>query len=68
MSQKTNTKIVLMDIRPSSYWEMKSWDKFIIPKPFGTIHFYASDPIDISKLDFEEARELVREGLLKYDK
>jgi lysophospholipid acyltransferase (LPLAT)-like uncharacterized protein len=68
MSQKTNTKIVLMDIRPSSYWEMKSWDKFIIPKPFGTIHFYASEPIDISKLDFEEARELVREGLLKYDK
>jgi len=68
MSQKTNTKIVLMDIRPSSYWEMKSWDKFIIPKPFGTIHFYASEPIDISKLDFEEARELIRKGLLKYDK
>jgi lysophospholipid acyltransferase (LPLAT)-like uncharacterized protein len=68
MSQKTNTKIVLFDIHPSSYWEMKSWDKFIIPKPFGTLHYYASEPIDISKIGFEDARKFIKKGLLKYEK
>ena len=68
MSQKTNSKVVLMDIRPSAFWKMKSWDKFIIPKPFGTIHYYASEPIDISKIDIEDARELIKKGLLKYEK
>lgn len=66
MAQKTGAKIVLVEIKPSSYWQLKSWDKFVIPKPFGVIEYYISDMIDISTLEFEEARRVIKEGLLKH--
>ncbi len=68
MAQKTGAKIVLVAIKPTSFWQLSSWDKFIIPKPFGTINYYISDMIDISNLEFEEAREVIKLGLLKHDK
>jgi len=68
MAQKTTSKIVLVEIKPSAYWQLKSWDKFVIPKPFGTINYYISDMIDISDMEFEEARNYIKNGLLKNDK
>jgi len=56
ISQKTKAKIVPFSCIPSSYWQMKSWDKFIIPKPFGTIDFYIGEPIDILNMNMEEAK------------
>jgi lysophospholipid acyltransferase (LPLAT)-like uncharacterized protein len=67
MAQKADVKVVLVEIKPSSYWQLNSWDKFIIPKPFGTIEYYISDLIDISSMDFEDARELIKNGLLKHE-
>jgi lysophospholipid acyltransferase (LPLAT)-like uncharacterized protein len=55
-------KIVLVEIKPSSYWQLSSWDKFVIPKPFGTIDYYISDLIDISSMEMEEARTLIKKG------
>jgi lysophospholipid acyltransferase (LPLAT)-like uncharacterized protein len=67
MSQKTGAKIVLVEIKPTSFWQLSSWDKFTIPKPFGTIHYYATSEIDLSGMDFDGAKELIREGLLKHE-
>ena len=67
MAQKTKVKIVLVEIKPSWFWQINSWDKFVIPKPFGTINYYISQPIDIDNLDFEEARDLLKKGLLKHE-
>ena len=66
MAQKVKVKIVLVEIKPSKYWQLNSWDKFIIPKPFGEINYFISNPIDIVDLELEEARELVKKGLLKH--
>lgn len=63
MAQKAKAKIVLVEIKPTKYWQLNSWDKFKIPKPFGTINYYATQEIDISKMEFEEARELIKKGL-----
>jgi len=63
MAQKANVKIVLVEIKPSSYWQFSSWDKFVIPKPFGTINYYISDLIDISDMKMQEARTLIKQGL-----
>jgi len=68
MAQKTKAKIVFVEIKPSSYWQLKSWDKFIIPKPFGSIDFYMSDPKDISGMDIKEASGFIKEGLLKHER
>ena len=67
MAQKAKVKVVLVEIKPSAYWQLNSWDKFVIPKPFGTINYYISDLIDIVDMEFEEARQLLKEGLLKHE-
>lgn len=67
MAQKADVKITLVEIKPSSYWQLNSWDKFVIPKPFGTISYYISDLIDIKGLELEEARVLIKKGLLKHE-
>jgi len=59
LSQKTNTKIVVLSSIPSSYWQFKSWDKFIVPKPFGKIDFYVSDPFDLEGLELEDAKKII---------
>ena len=65
ISKKTNTKIVTLNCVPKSFWQLNSWDKFVIPKPFGTIDFYVSEPFDVNDLEMEEAKELVRKKMLK---
>ena len=67
MAQKAKANIVLVEIKPSSYWQLRSWDKFVIPKPFGTINYYVSNIIDISDIGIEDARILIKKGLLKHD-
>ena len=64
MSQKSGVPIILFSTYPSKYWELKSWDRFVIPKPFGTIKFYVSEPIFVDMLSLAEAKELIRERLL----
>ena len=68
MAQKANTKIVLVEIKPTSYWQLSSWDKFVIPKPFSTITYYITDLIDVSSMSMDEAKNLIEKGLLKHEK
>ncbi|MEK6659421.1 MAG: lysophospholipid acyltransferase family protein [Campylobacterota bacterium] len=67
MAQKANAKIVLVEIKPTKFWQFKSWDKFTIPKPFGTLNYYSTPPIDVASLDMQEAKILIKEGLLKHE-
>jgi len=67
MAQKTKAKIVLVEIKPTKYWQLNSWDRFKIPKPFGTINFYATQAIDISDTDMEAARVLIQKGLTTHE-
>ena len=65
MAQKTGAPIVLVSIVPSSYWEFASWDRFKIPKPFGTLRFY-TQCVDVRGLSLEEAKRLIKEGLERH--
>ncbi len=67
MAQKAKVKIVLVSIKPSSFWQLNSWDKFVIPKPFGIINYYISDLIDIQDMNQEKAKKMIKEGLNKYE-
>jgi lysophospholipid acyltransferase (LPLAT)-like uncharacterized protein len=68
MAQKTKAKIVLVEMKPTKFWQLRSWDRFIIPKPFGTLKYYATLPIDVSSLDMKDAKSLVKSELLKHEK
>jgi lysophospholipid acyltransferase (LPLAT)-like uncharacterized protein len=67
MAQKANVKILMVEIKPSKFWRLNSWDKFVIPKPFGIINFYISDLLDIKDMSLDEARSTIKEGLLKHE-
>ena len=68
MVQKAKVKIVVVEIKSSSYWQLTSWDKFVIPKPFGLISYYISDMIDVSEMDLADAKELIQKRLLTHEK
>jgi lysophospholipid acyltransferase (LPLAT)-like uncharacterized protein len=68
MAQKTGSKVVLVRIIPTKYWQLSSWDKFIIPKPFGTLNYYTTEPLDLSSLELQEAKKLIKEELQKHEK
>lgn len=65
LSQKTNTKICAFSSIPSKYWQFKSWDKFIVPKPFGTIDFYVGEPFDLESLEVEEAKKRIYDKMME---
>jgi len=67
MAQKAKAKVVLVEIKPTKYWQFNSWDKFCVPKPFGTLHYYSTSPIDLGNMELEEARKLIQEGLLRHE-
>lgn len=66
MAQKRQAKVVVFHCRPSRYWQLSSWDRFVVPKPFGVLDFYASEPIDLEGLDMEQAKAIIKDNLMKY--
>jgi len=65
IAQKTRCDILIFNCVPTSYWQFNSWDKFVIPKPFGTINFYISEPFNVVDMEMEEAKNLIKEKMLK---
>ena len=66
MAKKTGAKIVVVEIKPTKYWQLNSWDKFTIPKPFGVLHYYSTEELDISEMEFEDATKYIKSELLKH--
>lgn len=65
IAKKTGAKIMLINIIPTKYWQLNSWDRFIIPKPFGTLNYYATQPIDILDMQDLEAKVFLEKKLLE---
>lgn len=66
LSQKTGSKVIVYNCRPTRYWQLGSWDKFVIPKPFGTLEFFASEPIDVAGMELDSAKKLIKERLMEH--
>lgn len=65
IAQKKSAPIVTMNVKASRAWRLKSWDSFCIPKPFSRLDFYYSDPFYITDKSLEDAKELIKERLMK---
>lgn len=66
MAQKRKAKVIVYSCVPSHYWQLPSWDRFTVPKPFGMIDFYASEPIDLEGVDMESAKSLIKARLMEH--
>jgi hypothetical protein len=69
LGQKTQYPIIPVMICLAKYWELPSWDRFCIPKPFSKARIFYGDPIMVpprlEKSDVEEYRVSLERALVK---
>ena len=63
IAQKQNAPIQILNYEASKFWQLKSWDKMILPKPFSTINFSLSAPFSVTNLEQKEAKEKIQNEL-----
>ncbi len=68
IAQKSEAMIVPFSYSASKYWQLKSWDGFIVPKPFSTLRFVGGEPFGVDHLGLEEAKDYVKKQMLQYCK
>lgn len=52
--QKAGVQILPISVNLNSYWQLKSWDKMQIPKPFSKVEIIIGTPIEVAKNCSEE--------------
>ena len=60
LAQKSGAPIVPIHMEYSSCWRMKSWDRFMVPRPFATLRAIFGAPISIAPLSDAEQFEAER--------
>ena len=60
LAQKSGAPIVPIHMEYSSCWRMKSWDRFVVPKPFATLRAIFGEPIRVAPLSQPEQFEAER--------
>ena len=49
LALKYNVQIITITGSATKYWQIKSWDRFMLPKPFGKIQLIVSPPLEITE-------------------
>jgi lysophospholipid acyltransferase (LPLAT)-like uncharacterized protein len=64
----THTPIIPIHVRFASAWRMKTWDRFVIPKPFSRVHIIFDHPLRVvpapDDAAFEAERQRIENALL----
>lgn len=63
IAQKKNLEIYTLNYEADKFWQFKSWDEMILPKPFSTINFSLSKPFSVANLELNDAKELIQKKL-----
>ncbi|BCD68582.1 Kdo2-lipid IVA 3' secondary acyltransferase [Nitratiruptor sp. YY09-18] len=66
LAKKSNAPIVIFHYEASKCWQLKSWDRFIIPKPFSKITFFVKKPFKINSFDDNKAKAFIQEKMLQF--
>ncbi|EIF50634.1 lysophospholipid acyltransferase family protein [Sulfurovum sp. AR] len=65
LAHKAKAPVLIVNYIPKAYWQLGSWDKFVIPKPFTTIDFYLEN-VSLEGMEMDEARTFLREKMLAH--
>jgi lysophospholipid acyltransferase (LPLAT)-like uncharacterized protein len=49
LAESTGAPIIPIHVRYSSAWRLKTWDRFVIPKPFSRVEVTFAEPIRITR-------------------
>lgn len=58
VARRANVPVIAVAATASSAWRLKSWDRFMIPRPFATIHVAYSDAVPVVTADAEADERL----------
>lgn len=65
IAQKQHLEIYALNYEASKFWQFKSWDEMILPKPFSTIYYSLSKPFSVENLELDAAKEKIKNELFK---
>ena len=65
LAVKSKLPIFVMNYKASAYWQLKSWDQFVIPKPFCKIDFYMQS-ISLEGMELDEAKVYLHEKMMEH--
>lgn len=65
LALRSNVPLMVVNYQPHTYWKLKSWDQFIIPKPFTSLDIY-HQIININGMDKEEAKKYLQKKMQSY--
>lgn len=60
LASKTGKPVMTIRVDYEKYWELRSWDKFRIPKPFSKVHIRFQEPFVIEGGDASRVEEECR--------
>ena len=63
LAQQSGAAVVPINMEYSSCWRVKSWDRFILPKPFSTVRVIFGPPHRVAPTSTEEEFERERRRL-----
>ena len=64
LAMKSKAPIFAVNYKPKSYWQLNSWDRFVIPKPFTHIECYIK-VLSVDGLDIDSAKEYLQAKMLE---
>jgi lysophospholipid acyltransferase (LPLAT)-like uncharacterized protein len=68
LAQKTGAPVVPVNMEYSSCWRVKSWDRFIIPRPFAKVRFILGQPQQVKSTstpeEFENERLRIQNAMM----
>ena len=62
---KSKLPVFVMSYTAQSYWQLKSWDRFVIPKPFSKVDFYLQS-VSLEGLELDEAKAYLLGKMLEH--
>lgn len=65
LAHKAKAPVLTVNYMPKAYWQLGSWDKFVIPKPFTTIDFYLEN-VSLEGMEMDEARKFLSDKMLAH--
>lgn len=65
LALRSNLPIMIVNYQTDNFWQLKSWDKFVIPKPFTRLDIY-HQVINITHMQKEEAKAFIQKQMLTH--
>lgn len=63
MTQKSGFPVVVFRLFAERFWELGSWDRFMIPKPFTKVYCVASTPLHLKGRSLESAKNFLKKHM-----